>query len=77
MRRRSEHQRDCPAMGVADDVSLGEAEGIHGCSESVGGGFEARVEAGDALRLAHVELVDGVDAGVLGEWADAVAPVCG
>jgi len=72
-----EHERDCSAVRMGDDVGVAEAEGIHGSGEAVGGGFEAGVEAGDALGLAHSQLVDGVDAGGLGERADAVAPVRG
>ena len=73
---RSEHEGDGSAVRMSDDVGLGQVEGVHDGGDAPGRGVEPRVEAADALRAAHVDKIDGVDAGVLGEGRDDVAPVC-
>jgi hypothetical protein len=73
--KRGEHEGDGPAVRVGDDVGLREVEGVHDGDDAAGGGAEARVDAADALGAAHVEEIDGVDAGVLGEGGDDIAPV--
>jgi hypothetical protein len=72
---RGEHQRDGAAVGVANDLCAFDSDSIHEGRDTVGRGFQARVEPVDALRLAHVELVDGVDAGLLGQHGEVAPPV--
>lgn len=72
-----EHHGDCATVRVAGDVRLVEAEGVHAGGDSVGCGFEPRVEAGNALGLAHIEEVDGVDAGAVCEKIYILTPVSG
>lgn len=62
-------------MGVAGDISLIEAEGVHRCGDPIGRGREPRVEACDPLRLARVHEIDRVDAPVLGQRVDIPSPV--
>ena len=56
-------------------VSFGQADRLHPSGDGVGREFETGVEPRDAIRLAHVEQVDGIDGGIVGEIADVAAPV--
>jgi hypothetical protein len=69
------HHGHGATVGVAGDVGSGETKGIHAGSQAVRGGFEPGVEARDAVRFAHVEEIDGVDARVAGQKADVLPPV--
>ena len=70
-----EHHRYGAAVGVAGDIGLLDAEGVHEGGETVGCCFKARVQPGNTLGLAHVEVIDGVYIAMAGEEVDVATPV--
>ena len=64
---RGEHHGEAPPCETAAMSASVEAQCIHIGGQTVGCGFEAGIEAGDAIGLAHVEEIDGVDGGVAGQ----------
>ena len=72
---RGKHHGHGATVGMAGDVRFREAKSVHAGSQSIRGGFEPGVKARHALRFAHVEEIDGVDAGVARQKADVLSPV--
>ena len=72
---RRQHHGDSAAVRVSGDIGLARAESVHEGGDAVGGSFKARIEPGNALRLPHIEEIDGVNSRVACEEADILPPV--
>ncbi len=57
-----EHHGYGSAMGMGGDVSLRKSKRVHSGSNSIGGCDQTCIEAGNTVRLAHVEEIEGEDA---------------
>jgi hypothetical protein len=72
---RCQHHRDGPAMGVSGDISLINTNGLHPACNPVCDCLKTGVEAGNPIRLTHVQHVNGVHRSDISEMADVQAPI--